>query len=97
MRLPSRVALRFIERADFGRFCVQLSQAQVPFSHRGFQTLVLDETEFAHLPEEPRKVFQEFKANKRVEVLPTTSAGKRPPLLTKTEAEELLWKYAKQR
>lgn len=74
---PVRVSLRFSEREAFGRFCVALTEDHVPFSHRGFQTLVIDQARFARLPGESRRLFELFSSKGWVEVWPTAAAGKR--------------------
>ena len=93
MGTARRLGLKFKERDPFGRFCVALTEDHVPFSHRGYQTVVLAQTQLRQLPTASRKLFEEFKIKGLLVVFPTTSVGKRPPLPTAREAKELLRQF----
>ena len=91
MLAKREVALRFKDKAAFGKFCVALSEEDVPFRLAGFQSVVLAEKDLRRLEERPRNLASV------AEVSPVTRGEKRRPLRSEKETEELLWRLANRR
>jgi hypothetical protein len=90
-----RVAIRFRDRAAFGRCCMALNQDEVPFSLAGSYTVVLRETAYqAWLEKAPRQVKEDLSAL-MVQVIGRGS--KRAALPSEKQTDELLWKLSKAR
>lgn len=84
-----RLAVKFQERTAFGKFCLALSEDDVPFTLAGFQTVVLAEKDFQGLPQRLRQFVADSAS-----VGPARRGEKRPPLPTPRETQELLRKFA---
>ncbi|HEV8440725.1 MAG TPA: hypothetical protein VGT40_21775 [Methylomirabilota bacterium] len=91
MPTKREVALRFSDKTAFGRFCVALSEGDVPFRLAGFRTAVLAEKDLRRL----RGPLRELASI--AETSPLTRRKKRPPLLSANETEELLGRMANRR
>ncbi len=85
------VALRFKDRSTFGKFCVALSEHDIPFRLSGSQTVVLAENDYGRLEGDPRALAV------TAEVADPTRRAKRPSLPSQRETEALLWQFAKRR
>lgn len=83
------LAVKFREGQEFARFCLDLSQNDTAFTLGGFQTVVIAEKNFLALPERVRRL-----ATDSATIHPVRRGGKRPPLPTPTETQELLRKLA---
>jgi len=88
----SRLSVKVKDREAFGHLCVALTEDQVPFTHTGFQTIVLAKRDVDRLPTESRRLFEEFSASGLIEVFPAGAGGKRV-LPTAEKAKELLQKH----
>lgn len=83
-----KLAVKFQERAVLGKFCLALSDDDIPFTLAGFRTVVLAEKDFRLLPERLRQL-----AIDSASVAPARRGEKRPPLPTPEETRELLRKF----
>ncbi len=93
-----KTSIQIQDRDAFGEFCVALTNDHVPFSHRGFQTIVLSESQLANLPYESGRLYQRLQAQSLIAVSPVTSTATRKRRLpTTAEAKELLKKFAARR
>lgn len=91
----NKIALRFKDRDKFGSFCVELTQAKIPFAHVGFQTIVLPQNvDLEAMPENVRQKLHRLLTDEIVEQYPMTSHGKRK-LISPDEAREFLRKATK--
>jgi len=85
------MVLRFGDKIAFGRFCVALSEEDIPFRLAGFRTVVLVEKDLRRLRGRLRELATV------AETSPLTRGKKRPPLLSANETEELLARMANRR
>lgn len=92
------ISIQIQDRDAFGAFCVALTNDNVPFSHRGFQTIVMAETQLGNLPFESRRLFTGLKTQNLIKTSTVSSVatGKRR-LPTEQEAKELLRKFTAKR
>ena len=84
--------MRVNDREAFGHLCVALTEDQVPFTHTGFQTIVLAKGDLDRLPAESRRLLEKLSAGGLIEVSPAGAGGKRV-LPTVEKAKELLRKH----
>jgi hypothetical protein len=95
MSTTSTVGLKIKNREVFGIFCAALSEDHVTFTHAGFYTILLTQTQLDGLPGQSNKLLEKLKHKKLVELFSVTPLGKRPPLPSPEEAERLLRKFTK--
>lgn len=88
MPAKREVALRFKDKATFGRFCMTLNEEEIPFRLAGAQIVVMAESDHRRLEERTRSL------SSTAEVSPVTRGAKRPPPRSRKETEELLWRLA---
>lgn len=89
MASKAMVSVKFQEREALGKFCLALSQDDIPFTLSGFKTVVLSEKDFRGLPGPVRQF-----ASDSGSVNALRRGEKRPPLPTPKETQELLRKFA---
>lgn len=93
-KASSKIGLRFLDKEQFGQFCVALAEDGVPFTLAGFQTVVLPAAQVNKLPNGPQKILKEAESSHRVRRFPFLR-GKGPRLISQERTEELLWQFAK--
>jgi len=89
-----QVVLKFCDKEAFGNFCVKLKQEDIPFSLRGFQTLVMGKEE-GEIPKKVNAVFEAYLKQEFVTVLKNSSTGRRK-LPTRGEAERIIKELIKE-
>jgi len=90
------LTLQFKDREAFGNFCLVLTEAGVPFSLAGHQTVVLTQTaEVKQLRGRPRSFLNKCVTNNLVEIRPAASGRKRRRLLTPEESSRIFEERAK--
>ena len=90
-----RIGVKFLDRDDFGRACEILTENAIRFSHRGFLTIVLSESDFVQLVGEPRRFLEKLRADHLIDEFPIIAGSKPPALLSRQQAKEALRKFAK--
>ena len=90
------LTLQFKDREAFGNFCLVLTEAGVPFSLAGHQTVVLTQTaEVKQLRGRPRAFLNKCMTNNLVEIRPATSVRERRRLRTPEESSRIFEERAK--
>ena len=90
------LTLQFKDREAFGNFCLVLTEAGVPFSLAGYQTVVLTQTaDMKQLRGRLRSFLNKCMTNNLVEIRPATSVRKRRRLRTPEESSRIFEERAK--
>ena len=86
-----KVEIQFRDQHDFGVFCVQLRNDNVPCGLLGFHALEMYRTDFEQMPEGSRQMYEEYLAEEKIippDIQIPTATG-RCQMLSIQEAETL--------